>query len=181
MEILLHICCAPCTCYPIEKLKEEKIRVMGYWYNPNIHPFSEYQKRLMTVGFLSSKINLPVEYDDKYEIEKYLQGVMDNTKKGESRCSFCYYLRLKQTALYAKQHNFDAFTTTILYSNYQNHKLCQTIGEKVSKEEKIKFYYIDFRSGGKQGQKMAQELGLYKQNYCGCIFSEKERFCKKLR
>jgi predicted adenine nucleotide alpha hydrolase (AANH) superfamily ATPase len=176
MKILLHVCCALCTPYPLRILSEQGHQVSGFWYNPNIHPFTEYQNRLNAVKAFESEKRFPVLYNDSYDLEKYLKAVMNDM---ENRCSFCYKIRLIKTANWAIQEGFDAFTTTLLVSPYQKHELIREIGERIGKDLSIDFICRDFRPGFYEGKNEAKKLGLYSQKYCGCIFSEKERYLKK--
>ena len=177
MRILLHVCCANCAIYPLKVLSEEGHQVFGFWYNPNIHPFTEYQNRLDAVKFLEQKRSFPVFYNDSYDLEKFLKVAIQDV---ENRCVFCYKIRLIKTANFAKEQNFDGFTTTLLVSPYQKHELIKEIGEKIGADLGIKFFYSDFRPGFYEGKNEAKSLGLYSQKYCGCIFSEKERYLKKI-
>jgi predicted adenine nucleotide alpha hydrolase (AANH) superfamily ATPase len=178
MKILLHCCCAPCTLYPVEKLKEENFEIALFWFNPNIHPYKEYNLRMANLSYLSQKLNTPVIYKDEYNLEEFLSGILKNIYSNKKRCEFCYYYRLNETASIAKENNFEFFSTTILYSPYQDHNLVKEIAEDLSDKYRIKFYYEDFRVGYKKGVEESKKLKLYRQNYCGCIFSEKEKYIK---
>ena len=173
MSILLHICCGPCAAYPLDVLQGQGIRVRGFFYNPNIHPYREFRKRLAAVEQLAAKENLAVEYHSEYGLRDYLRQVVFNEN---SRCGLCYDMRLRETVEQAKKIRADAFTTTLLYSRYQNHEVIRQKAEQLSAQHKIPFYYHDFRAGWQQGIDMAKEMGLYRQSYCGCIYSEQERY-----
>lgn len=173
MRILLHVCCANCAIHPLNLLSSEGHQVFGYWYNPNIHPFTEYQKRMQALKSLEEKRSFPTFYNDSYDLEKFLKAA---TQDVENRCAFCYKIRLIKAANYAKEHNFDSFSTTLLISPHQKHELIREIGEKIGADLGIRFLYRDFRSGFHDGKKEAKDLELYSQKYCGCIFSEKERY-----
>jgi predicted adenine nucleotide alpha hydrolase (AANH) superfamily ATPase len=186
MKLLLHICCAPCSIYPFGNL-QEKFSVTGFWYNPNIHPFTEYEKRLEALKTLAEKRSLPIIYKDEYDLEKFLRGVVFKEKE---RCSFCYDLRLRETAEAARRGNFDYFTTTLLVSPHQNQNLIRKIAQRISEDYKVQLYPqkgdIDkkgdrllFKEGWKENIRISKEMGLYRQQYCGCIYSEKERYLKK--
>ncbi len=177
MNILLHICCAPCAFYPVELLKKEGHKFAGYFYNPNIHLYSEYLKRKGEVEKHSKKESYNVIYPD-YEVEKYFQYVIDNEDQ-KNRCPVCWWLRLDRCARFAAENGFEAFTTTLLGSPYQDHEVIKTIVEDIASKAGLKFYYQDFRTGFKAGRDKARAAGYYLQNYCGCIFSEKERIEKK--
>jgi hypothetical protein len=175
MKILLHICCAPCTIYPLEILRKEARQVKGVFFNPNIHPYLEYKKRLDAVREYTAREGLEVAVAEGYPIEDFLQKT---AFMGKDRCSYCYEVRLRRTAAEARKGLFDAFTTTLLYSRYQKHDLIRETGEAISREMKVPFYYKDFRVGWEDGVRQSRETGLYRQKYCGCIYSEKERFFK---
>jgi predicted adenine nucleotide alpha hydrolase (AANH) superfamily ATPase len=175
MRILLHICCANCVIYPFERMREQGEEVTGFFFNPNIHPFQEYQKRLDTLKGYSEKAGLNVIYRDEYLLEEFLRNVSSRVKE---RCRYCYSLRLEAAAQEAKKGGFDCFSTTLLQSTYQNHFLIKETAERVAQEVGIPFHYEDFRPGWKRGVEVSKAMGLYRQQYCGCIYSEKERFMK---
>lgn len=175
MRLLLHICCGPCAAYPVKHLNDQGYDITGYFYNPNIHPYKEFTRRLDTLKDFAQRSNLPIIIDDSYTLEEFLANAL-NADKG--RCQMCYELRLKKAAQIAKINNYDAFTTTLLVSPYQKHDIIREIGERIAKEVGIKFFYSDFRIGWKEGVAISKEMELYRQPYCGCIFSEKERYYK---
>ncbi|MDD2470027.1 MAG: epoxyqueuosine reductase QueH [Bacilli bacterium] len=177
MKLLMHMCCAPCSTYPMTLLRKDKIDVTGFFYNPNIHPLDEYQKRLDTVKRYADIMNLKVEYIDEYMEDRW----RNYTGNNDHRCDMCYRLRLDKTAAYAKENGFDAFTTTLLVSPYQNHELIKELGNQYALKYGIKFYYQDFREGFREGQAIAKELELYRQKYCGCIISFNETQKSKLK
>lgn len=173
MKILLHICCANCAIYPLESIKNKGNEVIGYFFNPNIHPYQEYQKRLHTLKTYSEKVGLSVIYQDEYLLEEFLRNVSYRVKE---RCQYCYSVRLEATARRAKNEGFDGFSTTLLQSTHQNHHLIKETGNRMAMEIGIPFYYEDFRTGWRKGLEVSKMMGLYRQQYCGCIYSEKERF-----
>ena len=175
MKILLHICCANCAIYPLERIGEKGEEVVGYFFNPNIHPYQEYQKRLDALRQYSEKVGLEVIYRDEYLLEEFLKNVSHRINE---RCRFCYSIRLEATAREAKDQGFDGFSTTLLQSTHQNHSQIKETGERMAQEVGIPFYYEDFRQGWRRGLEVSKSLGLYRQQYCGCIYSEKERFLK---
>lgn len=177
MNILLHICCAPCSIYPMGELKREGHQIAGYFYNPNIHPYSEYLRRKYEVDKYSKGLGVNVITGD-YDIERYLQYIAYN-ETPKNRCPMCWWTRLEKAAKFAKENGFEAFTTTLLGSPYQDHDIIKEIGEDLAKKTELKFYYKDFRIGFKGSRDTAKSKGIYCQNYCGCIFSEKERLEKK--
>ncbi len=173
MKLLLHICCAPCLIYPLEELRKKDFRVRGIFYNPNIHPFSEYKNRKKSVSDFSKMNNVDVDYCE-YRPFDFFQAV--NLKQTSPvRCSLCWNLRLKKTAQVAKQKGFDYFSTTLLVSPYQNHEQLKQIGNIIADSEDVEFYYQDFRPGFKAAHIEAKKQGIYCQKYCGCIYSEIER------
>jgi predicted adenine nucleotide alpha hydrolase (AANH) superfamily ATPase len=149
---------------------------MGFFYNPNIHPYQEYQRRLEAVRRYEEEAAVKVIYQDEYDLEDFLRGV---AFREDDRCRICYHLRLLATAKVAKHGKFAAFTTTLLHSRHQNHDLIKAIGETVGKEQGVQFLYKDFREGWREGIRESKALGLYRQSYCGCIYSEKERYLGK--
>ena len=176
MRLLLHICCAPCTIYPLQTLRDQGIEVHGYFYNPNIHPFREYQKRKNTLQDYSGICNLEMFYENRYDLELFLN---QTRPWGPERCRACYEIRLQATARRAKTQGFEVFSTTLLYSRYQKHDWIREVGTRIGAHFEIPFHYQDFRPGWQEGIQKSGELGLYRQPYCGCIFSEKERYEKQ--
>lgn len=176
MNTLLHTCCAPCSITCVNMLREESIEPTSYWYNPNIHPFTEYRSRRNTLTEYAKTIGLSCIIEDEYGLRTFTKAVIDDL---EHRCRYCYRVRLEKTAQYAATHDFDSFSTTLLISPYQNHALLMETGQQLSEQYQIPFLYRDFRPGFQKGQQTARELTLYMQKYCGCIFSEEERYRKK--
>lgn len=169
MKLLLHTCCAPCSIYCIKSLREENIEPTIYWFNPNIHPYTEYKERRDTLKKYTENIGINAIFDEEYKLKEFCKNVINDL---ENRCvKYCYRVRLEQTAKYAKQNGYDAFSTTLLISPYQNHEALKEIGEEIANKYELKFLYKDFRTGFKEGQNKAKQLGLYMQKYCGCIFS----------
>jgi predicted adenine nucleotide alpha hydrolase (AANH) superfamily ATPase len=146
---------------------------MGFFYRHNIHPFSECLRRQETLQSYARQIELRVIYQDDYDLEGFIQNVVYREK---DRCNYCYHDRLRTTALLARRGKFDYFTTTLLYSKFQKHDLIKSIGEAVGRSAGVPFLYEDFRKGWKEGVEASKKLELYRQSYCGCIYSEKERF-----
>ena len=178
MKLLLHTCCAPCSVYCIDTLREEGIEPTVYWYNPNIHPYTEYKMRRDTLVEYAKSINVEAIFEEEYGLRKFCENVIDDL---DNRCQdYCYPVRLEQTAKYAKEHGYDSFSTTLLISPYQKHEVLKELGEKIAEKYGLKFVYRDFRIGFRQGQEKAKELGLYRQKYCGCVFSEEDRYSKQI-
>lgn len=169
MSMLLHACCGPCSMYPQEVLQDKNIKYDMFWYNPNIHPEFEFQRRLENLRKAA----------DHYDVKLLEEGVCmeDYWRSGEylnefaSRCLMCYDMRMDMTARYAKEHGYESFSTTLLVSPYQQHEnIIKTCEAKAAKYG-LEFYYYDFREGFRKGQQMARDIGLYRQKYCGCTFS----------
>lgn len=173
MRVLLHICCGPCALYPLKTLHSFGHEVTCFFYNHNIHPYQEYVKRRDTAEQMAKLESTPLIMHDQYNLEIFLANVASNQEK---RCNYCYTSRMQETAETAIKEGFEAYTTSLLYSKYQKHEEIRAIGEKFAKEYGIKFLYEDFRVGWQEGIKLSKELELYRQTYCGCIYSEKERY-----
>lgn len=166
----MHTCCAPCSVYCIDTLRKEGIEPIIYWYNPNIHPYQEYKMRRDTLKEYTKSIKVEAIFEEEYGLDEFCKNVINNL---ENRClDYCYPIRLEQTAKYAKENGYDTFTTTLLVSPYQNHEGICKVANQMAEKYNLKFLYRDFRVGFQDGQTKAKELGLYRQKYCGCIFSE---------
>jgi len=176
VKVLLHICCAPCCIVPVETLKSEGMDVMGFFYRHNIHPYTECLRRQETLQRYADQINLKIICQEGYDLEVFIQNVV---YRETDRCTYCYHDRLRTTALLAKRGKFDYFTSTLLYSKFQKHDTIRSIGESVGRSIGIPFLYKDFRSGWKEGIKTSKDLKMYRQQYCGCIYSEKERYYRQ--
>jgi len=173
MKILLHTCCGPCALFPLRQLRESGHEVAGFFYNHNIHPYQEYAKRLDAAIEMARIESLPLLTKDSYDLEIFLAAVAADPEK---RCSYCYASRLDATAATAKSQGFEAFTTSLLYSRYQKHDEIRALAEKAGHKHGVTFHYQDFRNGWQEGIRISKVLGLYRQQYCGCIYSEKERY-----
>lgn len=176
MKVLMHACCAPCSVECVETLRQENIEPTALWYNPNIHPVTEYKARKNTLTEYAAGIDMPVLMENEYGLRRFIEGVYPDF---DNRCGFCYRIRLEKAASCAKEKGFDAFTTTLLISPYQKHDLIREIAEELAEKYEVPFLYRDFRPLFRQGQEKAREMGLYMQKYCGCIFSEEDRYHKK--
>jgi predicted adenine nucleotide alpha hydrolase (AANH) superfamily ATPase/N-acetylglutamate synthase-like GNAT family acetyltransferase len=174
MKLLMHTCCAPCSVYCIDELRLMGIEPTLYWYNPNIHPYTEYVARRDCVKEYAKRVGVDVIFNDEYGLDEFCKNVANNLN---ARCvNYCYPVRLRKTFEYAKANGYDTVTTTLLYSIYQKHDFIKKLMEDLSKEFDIDFLYIDFRKGFWKGHDKAIEQGLYMQKYCGCIFSEEMRY-----
>jgi predicted adenine nucleotide alpha hydrolase (AANH) superfamily ATPase len=175
MNTLLHICCAPCANQCIEVLRTDGFQVTGYWYNPNIHPFTEYRARRNCLRDYAVTIDLPLIEQDEYALRPFIREVAEDIG---NRCVKCYEMRLFEAARTAREKGFDSFTSSLFISPYQNHELMRETAERAAWEYGVEFLYRDFRPWFKAGQEKARELEFYMQKYCGCVFSEQERYLK---
>lgn len=176
MKLLLHTCCGPCSIKSFFEFKKEFDGVSGFFYNPNVHPFTEYKARLDAMRKLANKNNFEF-IEGKYDFENFLRRVVNKERFG-LRCEICYRIRLEETARFAKDNGFESFSTTLFISPYQNHEKIKLIGEEIAGKEKIKFIFKDLTDLFKDSQNEAKQLNLYRQKYCGCIYSEKEKYVK---
>lgn len=178
MKLLMHTCCAPCSVYCIDTLRAEGIEPDLFWYNPNIHPFIEYKARRDCLRDYASTVGVKLIINENYGLDEFCRNVVNDIP---GRCvNYCYRKRIGETVRYAVENGYDAFTTTLLVSPYQKHEELKAVCEELAAAAGIKFVYRDFRVGFRAGQAKARELGLYMQKYCGCIFSEEERYKKQI-
>jgi len=178
MNILLHVCCANCAIIPVKTLRERNHRITGFFFNHNIHPYQEFRRRLETVKDYASRVSLEMVWREDYLLEEFLANTASEPL---ARCGYCYRSRLEETARLAAEQGFEAFSTTLLYSRYQRHDLIVREGELLAERFGLQFFYQDFRTGWREGIDISKAMGLYRQQYCGCIFSEKERYCAQSR
>lgn len=178
--LLLHSCCAPCSSYVLEYLSKY-FKITVFYYNPNISSADEYEKRKEEQKRFIKESNFSTDIDfieGVYDNDRYETAIkgLEKEKEGGSRCKKCYYLRLEESAKYAKENNFDYFTTTLSISPYKNAQSLNDIGKQLSDKYKIDYLYSDFKK--KNGYKRSIELSkiykLYRQDYCGCIYSQKQ-------
>jgi len=177
VKLLLHSCCGPCSTYPIKVLKEENIDITSFWFNTNIHPYTEYKARFDSYKKLMEIYKIPTIIKHEYDIINFTRSVFE---KENIRCRHCYESRMEIVAKTAKENGFDFFTTTLLVSPYQKHEMLIEVCENMAKKYGVNFYYKDFREGFREGQQMARDLELYMQKYCGCIYSEEDRYRKQI-
>ena len=174
MKLLLHACCAPCSVYCVDTLRKEGIEPTMYWFNPNIHPFKEYVARRDCFKDFCEKQNLKCIIEDNYGLDEFCKNVSNDIN---ARCvNYCYPIRMRRLFEFAKENGYDTVSTTLLYSIYQKHDYIKKLCEDLSKEFGIDFLYRDFRVGFEEGHQKAYEMGLYLQKYCGCVFSEEDRY-----
>lgn len=176
MKVLLHACCGPCASYSVEALREAGHEVHGYFYNPNIHPSQEYQRRWLSFQKLAEVVDLPLLSPGDYDFREWLR---QTAYREQVRCRLCYQIRLEQTVRIAKHGKFDAFTTTLLISPFQQHEVIRQVGEALAAQYDLPFLYLDFRPGFKRSVELSKQYDLYRQQYCGCIYSEAERYAVK--
>jgi predicted adenine nucleotide alpha hydrolase (AANH) superfamily ATPase len=180
MRLLLHACCAPCSTGCVAALREEGILPDLFWYNPNIHPFTEYRARRDSLAAFASHEGLGLIMEDEYGLRKFIAGLdLAWGGAGGARCAFCYRLRLEKAAQAAAERGCGAFSTTLLVSPYQNHGLLKETGEALAGRWGVEFLYRDFRPRFRPGQDEARKRGAYMQKYCGCVFSEEERYLSR--
>ena len=157
----------------MDLLREQGHGLTGYFYNPNIHPYTEWSKRREALAEYAGTIELPVIFDESYDLDDFLRSVVHREAQ---RCGFCYAMRLRRAAAVARKGKFEAFSTTLLVSPYQKHDLINEIGSAVGEEYGVPFHYVDFRPGFKDATARSRDLQMYRQQYCGCIYSERDRY-----
>ena len=177
MSILLHCCCGPCLggSFPILEEKAQKEPIAVFWDNPNIHPYIEYRERLLAFQKMARILELDIHYGDpSYGLDRFIHK-LDN-RIGPERCELCYDMRLMATAQKAKELGYKFISTTLLISPYQDHELIISRGNEIAQSQGVEFLYVDLRPGFKNTHESIREHDLYKQKYCGCIFSEHDRY-----
>jgi predicted adenine nucleotide alpha hydrolase (AANH) superfamily ATPase len=175
-KVLIHICCAHCAAYTVKHWREQGCEVSGFWYNPNIHPYTEHQSRLESTRVLAQEMELPLIVADGYDMVEYFRRVAGHE---EERCRYCFEMRLAAVAEVARVNGFDAFTTTLLISPHQKHDLILETGRKIAAESRPEFLYADLRKRYSDSRHITKPMDLYRQQYCGCIYSEWERYAAK--
>jgi predicted adenine nucleotide alpha hydrolase (AANH) superfamily ATPase len=173
VKLLIHSCCAHCAAYTVEYWRQQGYDISALWYNPNIHPYTEHQHRLESMQTLAEKMGLSLIVTAGYDIIDYFRGVVGHEA---DRCRYCFRLRLSKTAEIAKEKGFDAFTTTLLISPQQKHQLIKEVGEKLAEETGVEFLYADLRKRYSDSRHITKPMDLYRQQYCGCVYSEWERY-----
>lgn len=180
-RLLLHSCCAPCSSYVLEYLSKY-FKITIFFYNPNIYPLDEYSRRVVEQKRFISELKVEHEIDfieGKYDTENFyeISKGLENEREGGTRCFKCYELRLEEAAAIAKDKGYDYFTTTLSISPHKNAQKLNEIGQKLSTEYNIKYLYSDFKKkeGYKRSIELSNEYNLYRQDYCGCVFSKNER------
>ena len=176
-SVLMHTCCAPCSLSCIDPLRAEGIEPVAFWYNPNIHPWKEYEARRDCLLAYAPTIEMQVIVDEDYGLRTFVEHVASDINH---RCTYCYQHRLEETARYAAEHGYEAFTSTLLASLYQDHDGIKAAAEKYARQYGVEFLYRNFRPNFRAGNQRARELGFYMQKYCGCVFSEQDRYQKQI-
>ena len=176
-SVLMHTCCAPCSLSCIDPLRAEGIEPVAFWYNPNIHPWKEYEARRDCLLAYAPTIEMQVIVDEDYGLRTFVEPVASDI---DPRCTYCYQHRLEETARYAAEHGYETFTSTLLASLYQDHDGIKAAAEKYARQYGVEFLYRDFRPNFRAGNQRARELGFYMQKYCGCVFSEQDRYQKQI-
>lgn len=180
-SLLLHSCCAPCSSYCLELLSQH-FAVTVFYYNPNIYPSEEYEMRVEEQDRFIKEFpaKYPISFvEGTYDTAKFYEMAkgMEQLKEGGERCFACYEMRLRESAEYAKEHGFDFFTTTLSISPLKNAEKLNEIGQKLEAEYGIKYLYSDFKkqNGYKRSTEISNEYDMYRQYYCGCVYSKKQR------
>jgi predicted adenine nucleotide alpha hydrolase (AANH) superfamily ATPase len=176
-KLLIHVCCAHCAAYTAEYWRGQDYEVAGFWYNPNIHPFTEHQQRLESMKSLAQKKKLPLIIEPGYDMAEYFRRVAGHETE---RCRDCFELRLTKTAEAARENGYEAFTTTLLISPHQKHDLIKEVGDKVADEIGVSFLYTDLRKRYSDSRHITKPMDLYRQQYCGCLYSEWERYAQEI-
>ncbi|MDD5633889.1 MAG: epoxyqueuosine reductase QueH [Candidatus Omnitrophica bacterium] len=179
MKVLLHVCCGICAVPAAERLMCEGHIVTGFFYNPNIHPVDEYKKRLAAAEKAAKELGFEL-IEGMYDREKWFENAkgVEYEKEGGKRCERCFYMRLARTYDYMKRKNFDMFATTLSAGPMKNVEVINSIGRSIGGE---KFFLADFKKkgGAQRGIELAKEWNLYRQDYCGCIYSLEEKFARE--
>lgn len=175
MNLLLHICCAPCATYSLRLFQGRGYKVTGYYFNPNIHPHREYLRRLETLRNYCKTENVTLLVAD-YDPETYFRVV---TAYQDERCRYCYRLRLEETVREAAAAGYTNIATTLLLSPYQDHQALREEGEAAANRHGVRFVYEDLRPGYSESISISRSLQVYRQQYCGCYFSKKDRFDRR--
>jgi len=176
MKLLVHACCAHCTAYTVDYWRKEGHEVRALWYNPNIHPFTEHNLRLEAMLILSHNMDFPLVVVEGYDFKEYFRRVVGNE---DERCSVCFEMRLDITAKKCREMSFEAFTTSLLISPHQKHELSREKGENAARQNEVSFLYSDLRKRYSDSRRITKPMELYRQQYCGCIYSEYQRYTQQ--
>lgn len=174
--VLLHICCGPCAVWPVDWLTGQGLAVEGFWFNPNVHPRHEYQARLESCRRYAAMQALTLHEQEEYGLHRFLAEVWPERAAKPERCGHCYTMRLETTARKAAQLGIGIISTTLLVSPFQDHLSVEEAGRRAAAEWGVRWLQHDWRGGFQAGRTKSRVLGLYHQSYCGCLFSEDERY-----
>ncbi|OBQ50186.1 epoxyqueuosine reductase QueH [Halodesulfovibrio spirochaetisodalis] len=178
-RVLLHMCCGPCSITTIKELQSEGLEITGFFYNPNIHPTKEYLRRREGALEVANRFDIKVIMrDQEYDPQKWFRTMC---YREENRCFHCYAMRMERAFSIGRKGNFDYVTTTLLYSRMQKHEDIKKLGEDMAQGGSAKFLYRDFRTGWKEGIETSKDWGVYRQQYCGCLYSEGDRYAKEFK
>lgn len=185
-RVLVHMCCGPCAIVPLKTLLKGRFEVWGFFHNPNIHPYGEFLMRLAAVKKLASYLGVDLICNEEYRPTEFIREMREFVGKSaprhppkDLRCPYCYSTRLEETARAASMNGFDAFSSSLLYSKYQDHDEIKRLGAVFAQKYSVRFHYEDFRTGWQEGFDGSREIGLPLQKYCGCVYSKIERFAGK--
>lgn len=171
-DLLLHTCCAPCLTVVHRSLTEEGFNVTSFFYNPNIHPWKERERRLSALERYSADMGIPLVVDGAYPLEENLRMLLE----AENRCAACFSDRLEATAGRASEMGIGHFSTTLSVSPYQDQDLIRRTGARAQQLHGGSFIYRDYRELYRESVELSREAGLYRQPYCGCVLSERDRY-----
>jgi predicted adenine nucleotide alpha hydrolase (AANH) superfamily ATPase len=177
VKLLLHICCGPCASAIIPWWRAKGREVLGFFYNPNIHPLLEYRRRLTGARDVARIVAMPLGEDAAYDPERWFAEVAgDASLEADSRCARCIGMRMERAAAEAVAQGCDAFSTTLAISPWQDHEAIRAGGEYAAQLHGIDFVYEDLRPLYPESRRLSREWGIYRQKYCGCLVSEWERY-----
>jgi predicted adenine nucleotide alpha hydrolase (AANH) superfamily ATPase len=172
-KILVHACCAHCTAYTVQHFRDQGYEVSALWYNPNIQPFMEHQNRLEAMNKLSQNMGFPMIVIEGYDFIEHLRAMYG---REDNRCGLCFNMRLQKTAATAIEKGIYAFSSSLLISPHQDHELIKKIGQEIALNTGAAFIYADLRKRYSDSRRLTKPMELYRQQYCGCIYSEYERY-----
>ncbi len=176
MKVLVHVCCGPCAIVPFRELTSEGHTLSAALVNPNIHPYLEFCRRRDAARDVAEAHGIAVVHEDQYGLREFLRAVVGHEHE---RCPICYQMRLDRVAQLAREGDFDAFTTSMLVSTQQDHDGIRRAGEEAGIRHGIEFLYRDYRPKVMEGVSISKEMGTYRQQYCGCVYSEWERHAER--
>ena len=175
MSLYLHTCCFTANAGIVPELRKKAVDLTAFFHNPNVHPLIEWRRRLKAARMLCERLDLPLDVDDNYGLVNFLRAV-HGKEDAPGRCGVCYRMRLGRAAEEAKRLGFEAFSTTLLASTHQDLDLVRGAAREASAAHDITFMDADWRHTHEAGRECARKMGLYRQQYCGCVFSEYDRY-----